>query len=147
LKSSIAGDREKRETESAGDSNRRQSLMEVIAGKANKKRITFRGPKGDPEGSLSAREQASKDTEARNHLSPARIVGSISTRGTSSEYASKVSNYAELTSGFMALFKHCYENERLMLEVIDMLRGSVYCCRPWATSGLTAEECRDYLQV
>lgn len=121
--------------------------MEVIAGKANKKRITFRGPKGDLEGSLSAREKASKDTEARNHVSPARIVGSISTRGASSEYASKVSNYAELTSGFMALFKHCYENERLMLEVIDMLRGSVYCCRPWATSGLTAEECRDYLQV
>jgi hypothetical protein len=145
LKSSIAGDKEKKEAaDLPSGANRRQSMADIIVGKELKKKLTFRGPRGEAEGALSARE-LNKESESRG-ATPQGRAGSL-TRGASSEYGSKVSNYAELTSGFMALFKHCYENERLMLEVIDMLRGSVYCCRPWESSGLTAEECRDYLQV
>lgn len=31
-----------------------------------------------------------------------------------------------------------------MPQVIDMLRGSAYCCRPWAT-GLTSNEYKNFL--
>uniref|UniRef100_A0A7S0VZZ2 RyR/IP3R Homology associated domain-containing protein n=1 Tax=Hemiselmis tepida TaxID=464990 RepID=A0A7S0VZZ2_9CRYP len=53
--------------------------------------------------------------------------------------------YAEIISAFVPMFKFCANNEKLLVDIIDVLRASAYCCRPSTSLPATPKESQELL--